>query len=162
MRRMAVSVGPPGGKGMMNSTGRVGYPCASTPGGGAPSASTATSRTRRVTILMGSLLWEARLGRRGPSPATSCGSLLREARLGRRGPTPATSSGSHCIAQGKRPRAHLLGRAAERVPFRQSRPDLLGGGLRLATESRHVDARDLALTHAHVAVDDHGLDVVAD
>ncbi len=37
-----------------------------------------------------------RLGRRGPSPATSSGSHdFQIARLGRRGPSPATSSGSH-------------------------------------------------------------------
>src|SRR5207247_7904217 len=40
--------------------------------------------------------WMARLGRRGPSPATSCGSHHGwMARLGRRGPSPATSCGSH-------------------------------------------------------------------
>src|SRR6267142_157511 len=38
----------------------------------------------------------ARLGRRGPNPATSCGSHHPPyARLGRRGPSPATSCGSH-------------------------------------------------------------------
>src|SRR5437867_10259900 len=38
---------------------------------------------------------DARLGRRVPSPATSCGSVFRIARLGRRVPSPATSCGSH-------------------------------------------------------------------
>src|SRR2546425_1148247 len=39
----------------------------------------------------------ARLGRRGPSPATACGSHDQgsQTRLRRRGPSPATSCGSH-------------------------------------------------------------------
>ena len=36
----------------------------------------------------------------GLSPRPSCGSDFRIARLGRRGPSPATSCGSHCILRG--------------------------------------------------------------
>src|SRR5437867_4503869 len=50
----------------------------------------------------GLLELESRLGRRGPSPATTCGAhhLELESRLGRRGPSPATTCGAHHLGSG--------------------------------------------------------------
>src|SRR5207245_1208582 len=45
---------------------------------------------------------EARLGRRGPSPATACRAHgLLEARLGRRGPSPATACRPHGLLEAR-------------------------------------------------------------
>src|SRR5262249_34851466 len=53
------------------------------------------SRWRRGPSISWRILpFFARLGRRGPSPATSCGSPSPFARFGRRGPSPVTSCSS--------------------------------------------------------------------
>src|SRR5262245_17698131 len=122
-RRMAVSVGPPGANGMMNSTGRVGYDCASAPAIGPPAASAARASARDRSHVIGSFL---------------------------------------LVNEWKRPGAHLNGRAAERVPLLKACPDVLARGLGLAAERVEVDAGDPSIAHAHDAVHDHGLDVVAD
>src|SRR5712692_791029 len=123
MSRIAVSVGPPGAKGMMNSTGRVGYDWAHTLAEAAPTASAVATRTARSAIFIGSLL---------------------------------------VVDEGERPRAHLLRGAAERVPFGQPGPYFLPRLLSFAADRREVDTGNPALAHAHDAVDDQGLDVVAD
>ena len=49
-----------------------------------------------VVGILGYGHWKARLGRRGPRPATACGAHGHwKARLGRRGPRPATACGAH-------------------------------------------------------------------
>src|SRR5215831_6343495 len=62
----------------------------------------------------------------------------------------------------ERPRADLLGRAAERVPLLDSPPDALARFLGGPADRGQVDAGNDAIAHAHDAVDDDGHDVVAD
>src|SRR5262245_45228460 len=60
------------------------------------------------------------------------------------------------------PGAGLLVGAAERVPLRECVPDLLGRRLGLRAQLGEVDARNDGAFHHHLAVDDDGVDVVAD
>src|SRR5262249_58532349 len=62
----------------------------------------------------------------------------------------------------KRPRAHLLCRAAERIPFRETRPDVFAGGLSAGAKRRKIHAGDLPVLHTDDAVDERGFDVVRD
>src|SRR5262249_32635554 len=122
MRRMAVSVGPPGAKGMMHSMGRVGYgACA-----------------------------------RAGAPAMRSAIAVASVTMSRSGRMRVT------FGQGKRPRAHLLGPALEGIPLLEARPHSFAGLLCLATESIDVHAGDVAIAHAHHAVDNHGFHIVAD
>src|ERR1700730_452573 len=70
----------------------------------------------------------------------------------------ATSS----VCAGEREGAHLLGRAAQRVPVLPSTPHPLARRLGLRTQLSEVDTGDAAAFHAHYTVDDHGVDVIAD
>src|SRR5262249_32830411 len=60
------------------------------------------------------------------------------------------------------PGAGLLVGAAERVPLLERIPDLLGRRLGLRAQLGEIDARNDGAFHHHLAVDDDGVDVVAD
>src|SRR6185437_10274007 len=59
-------------------------------------------------------------------------------------------------------RTGLVGGAPERVPIRQRRPDHLARSLRFGPDLAEVDAGNDAALHADLAVDDDGIDIVAD
>src|SRR5262249_60381529 len=68
----------------------------------------------------------------------------------------------HSLRRGTGPGAGLLVGAAERVPIRERVPDLLGCRLGLRAQLGEVDAGNNGALHHHLAVDDDGVDVVAD
>src|SRR5262245_10461178 len=58
-------------------------------------------------------------------------------------------------------RTHLIGCAAERVPVLPTAPDAFARGLRLGPQRGEIDAGNAGVLHPHHAVDDDGVNVVA-
>src|SRR5262245_57646203 len=81
---------------------------------------------------------------------------VRRTREGKPCGGPILASFGHRIAPG----AGLLVRASERVPFLQGRPDPFAGFLSAVPDAGEIDAGDDAVFHDHLAVDDHGIDIV--
>ena len=64
--------------------------------------------------------------------------------------------------QRKRPWACFFRGSAARIPILQRRPDRFAGALGLIAQIVEIEAGDHAILHADAAVDDHGIDIVAD
>ena len=64
--------------------------------------------------------------------------------------------------QRERPWARLFGGSPARIPILQRRPDMFAGVLGLLAQLVEIDAGNHAVFHADVAVDDDGVDIVAD
>ena len=58
--------------------------------------------------------------------------------------------------------AGLFGRSAKRIPVRKRSPDRLCRRLRVVAQPPKINAGDDAILHPDLAIDNHGVDVVAD
>src|SRR5262245_56686184 len=100
--------------------------------------------------------------RRASRPSPSRGGWAPSSPHRRRIPAVCTAIVNRSVGPRERVWAHLVRRAAVRIPVLPAAPDPLAGRLRLPSQLGHIDAGDAAILHPHHAVDDHGVDIVAD